>query len=142
MPEKRLIGFNVGTTRRYRPAPGLREQDYNAKRRRRLRFNFPFRPAGGNIDPQIYDLTLSVATTNFEIPIAGNVVKYANSTNVSDLITVRFNRKSAAAVPLRPGDAIDGIAFDRIFVSWAAQSGATASIMLLEDSLEQDVVLT
>lgn len=86
---------------------------------------------------QRIDLKLDTLTTDLSINMAGSVVVYADSTLGTDRLNVRFatsdGDQSAPLVPFRPGQFIGGERYSKLLVSWAAQAGSTATLLIVED---------
>lgn len=83
------------------------------------------------------DLDLGTARTDFSINTGGSVVVYADSTNGTDRLQVRFatsdGDQAGPLVPFRPGQFIGGERFSRLLITNTSQVGSTATLLLVED---------
>lgn len=80
--------------------------------------------------PRVLKLDLSIVRANVAFELSGNVLWYQRSTNISDLISVRYGSQDADAVEWQPGNALGGIPFDRLFITNAAIAGAFGSLLV------------
>lgn len=93
---------------------------------------------------QIKKQTISLATAMSEqvFFIGGTILWYMTSTNVTDQILVRIGDFTADQLPFAPGNGIEGLSFNKIFVSFgnAGQPpvvpGATATLVYFTDTPE------
>lgn len=143
-----LFGRFGNQARRFANNPSVRPDsrrfvDYDVERK--LYAPAPvsvFTPEGmKSIEPSGFSFDLSVAQTDFEVVISGNFIFYMGSTNVSDLVRVKYERKSSFAFPYRPGNKVDGIPFTRLYFSWLVIAGATAEFMILSAPPSQPVTV-
>ncbi|HEV7298563.1 MAG TPA: hypothetical protein VGN72_04300 [Tepidisphaeraceae bacterium] len=89
--------------------------------------------AGGVPSMKSLTLDLSVATTDKEYPISGNVLWYLDSTAAGDRLQVRFDDFGSDPLPWRPGISIVGRTYGRVYLSWAAQPGSIAVLAYTND---------
>lgn len=81
-------------------------------------------------------LDLSAAGVNYQVPIYGNLFKFKNSTNATDLLNVRFGTVQNDAIPFLRGQGFDGMFFDSLYLTWDAVPGASAVIVVMFDPRE------
>lgn len=90
-------------------------------------------------------IPLANAQTDFKINIAGNGVIYADSTNASDRVSIRFGTsdgdQSGPLVPFRPGQTIAGERFSVLYVTNGAIAAATATLLICDDSPSDPLVI-
>lgn len=115
--------------------------DYDKKRKRAKRLPFSFRD-GRSIEPTVINLDLGSAETGREIEFNGNIVFFAKSTNSTDTIYVRYGSRGADRVPFLPGQSIDGVPYEKIYISWDAITDAAGTLILMRDHPQQDVTVT
>jgi len=80
-----------------------------------------------------YDLTNARSNELVDFPRRFSFVFVPNSTNDTDVMQIKFGSQGADAVPFLPGGKINGIPFDRLFISNEAIVGATMTIMFAEN---------
>lgn len=90
-------------------------------------------------DPSVFSISLATAQTDVEYPINGNVIWFQSSTNPTDVLSVKFNRTSNVAIPLLPGNALFGIPFQKLFISNSSIGGATATLIVMQDTPEHPI---
>lgn len=88
------------------------------------------------------DIDFTAAGVDVEINTGGTIVDFNDSTNNSDVITVKYNSKTAKGIRFRPGKAVDGIPFTKLFLSWSVIAGASGQITIYRDEPDGDVKLT
>lgn len=94
-------------------------------------------PGTGYTQQLIKKQTISLASTFTDIPyiMSGTILWYITSTNATDAISVRIGDINADPLPWGPGNGIEGLSFDRIFVSNAtAVAGAIATLVYFSDT--------
>lgn len=119
------------------PVPDTRRfVDYKAERAKPpLPPSSVFKSTGyPNVEPTVLTYDLSVARTDLEIVISGNLFWYQNSTNTSDIVRIKYERNSANPIPFQPGNKLGGVGFSRLYLTNAVIAGATATIIILQDS--------
>jgi hypothetical protein len=82
------------------------------------------------------------AVTDQEVKFEGSIVDFADSTNNSDVVIVKYDSKDAPGVRFRPGKSIDGIRFSRLFISWLQVVGSAGQLAIYKDYPEAKVTLT
>lgn len=78
---------------------------------------------------KVMTLDLSVARAGQEFKVAGAMLLYRHSTNVSDLVQITNPDAGDDLVPWRPGDGLVGWPFSRLLVTNAAIAGAVATFV-------------
>jgi hypothetical protein len=125
------------------PRPGV--NDFDGARLFKLPGNSVFNHEAGESPVAIKTIVLSLAGVRADElrDVSGNGLWFISSTNAGDLVSVRYNDQSNDTVPLRPGNAMIGIPFDRLLFSNAAIAGATATFVVyyLPDLKENPVTL-
>lgn len=94
-----------------------------------------------NIEPTVIPLDLSVARVDLQLVVSGTLVWYMKSTNLSDLITIKYNQSGAVGLPFQPGNKLGGVPYSNLFISNAAIAGATGFLILLQDSPENPITV-
>lgn len=112
--------------------------DYDAKRKnfRQLEVS----KFAGKVKRQkaysVYPVVFTNAGTDVEVNIQGNVIFFADSTNGSDRVFVKFDSKNADPVPLKAGMAFNNWSFERVYLTWSAVAGATGYLFIGNDTEE------
>lgn len=90
----------------------------------------------------IKQLSFSLATTFTDVPyyIAGTIIWYLNSTNVTDLFKIRIASINADQLTWQPGNGIEGIPFSLVYITVPnAIAGATANLVYFTDTPDKPV---
>ena len=95
-------------------------------------FGFP------KISPKVLNLDLATAATAQIQAVQGSVLWLNWASTSTALIQVQFNEQSD---PLKwgPGNGVEGIPFDKVILTWAAQAGVTAQLAYFLDSVDRPI---
>lgn len=96
-------------------------------------------PGSKAIEPTTLILDLTNARVDQEFAYSGNILWLQSSTNATDTVTIKYGRKSTTGVPFLPGNSIAGVPFQTLFISNLAIAGATAYLVVLQDSPENPI---
>lgn len=81
--------------------------------------------------------TVSLANTFTDIQyiMSGTILWYITSTNATDQILIRIGDINADQLPWGPGNGIEGLSFDRVFITnQTAVAGAIATLVYFSDT--------
>jgi len=93
---------------------------------------------------QILSIDLSVVRANVLQSFSRQLsfIWIPNSTNTTDLLQIRIDSATADPIPFLPGTKLNGLPFERLYLTNAAIAGATMSVMVAEnwpvDQLDTD----
>lgn len=83
----------------------------------------------GSRDYDIYDFSLTAAETDKELPVTGYFV-YAWTDGSLDGISIKPNSKEFKAIPLEQQGYESAVGFDRVWLTWTAQTGKTLHLFV------------
>lgn len=82
-------------------------------------------------------ISLTNAITDQLFNVSGTILWYMTSTNVTDQILIRIGDISADQLPFGPGNGIEGLSFNKIFVTIATPvANAVATLVYFSDTPE------
>jgi hypothetical protein len=84
---------------------------------------------------KVFSLSLAAARTN-EIMIFQSTFQFLsvrNSTNVTDILNVRYGAIAEDAIPFLAGSTINGVPFNTLYLTNTAIAGATMTIMVAQN---------
>lgn len=126
------------------PVPDTRRfVDYERERAKKFPKIYSFTGEDGYaaIEPTVLSFDLSILRTDVLIELAGNLVWYQSSTNLTDIIKLKYERQSATAIPFQPGNKLGGVGYTKLYMSNAVIAGATGILILLQDSADHPVTV-
>lgn len=79
-------------------------------------------------------ISLAATFTDVQYNLAGTILWYMTSTNLTDLLNIRIGDINADPLPFQPGNGIEGLSYNRLFISNpTAVAGATATLVYFKD---------
>jgi hypothetical protein len=82
------------------------------------------------IQPRVITLDLTNARADAEFQVSGNTLWIPNSTNATDLISVKFDNNLDDAIPLLKGNSLQGVPFRKLFITHSAIAAAILTLVV------------
>lgn len=80
-------------------------------------------------------ISLTNLFTDVQYNLAGTILWYMTSTNLTDQLQIRISDINADQLPWGPGNGIEGLSFSRVFISnLVAVPGAVATLVYFSDT--------
>lgn len=85
------------------------------------------------------DLALDTLTADALYGLQGTVLWAVSASTSTAQIKVRFNDAQSDPITWGPGNGLEGIPFERVYLSWAAQAGVTIQLAYFIDTSKRPV---